>query len=397
MSHGKIQLLQDESDYSDNDDVLTYFDENDSDVDSDEPKMRFDDNTEASVQSDDTSDDNDYLASYHSYKNDFTEQIIKEEPILSTKSERYTVFPVEYPTIWKNYKTQIKANWIVEEVDLSKDIVDWEKKLSHGDRNFLMHVLAFFAASDGIVATNLEERFTKDIKIREAKCAYGRQLDMENIHGEMYSLMLETFIKNITLKEKLINSIKTMPCIRQKAKWCEKWIESDRTFAHRVVAFAVVEGVFFSGSFAAIFWLKTRAGNIMPGLIKSNMFISRDEGLHMELACLLYKLLNNKLKEKIIYEIFEEAVEIEEEFINTALPCKLLGMNSLLMSQYIRYVADRLLVQLGYNKKYNVENPFEYMKKIDVDNKANFFEERNDAYADANVGNKREFSLVVDF
>ena len=395
MPRGKIELLEAESDNSDNDDLLNYFENNDSDIDSDEPVMHFDNEAEALT---DNAEVDDYVEFYHKYRNDFTDpNNIKDEPILSSKSERYTVFPIQYPTIWKNYKTQIKANWIVEEVDLAKDIVDWEKKLSHGDRNFLMHVLAFFAASDGIVVTNLEERFTNDIKIREAKCAYGRQIDMENIHAEMYALMLDTFVKNPVLNHKLINAIKTMDCIKQKAKWCEKWIDSDRTFAHRVVAFAVVEGVFFSGSFAAIFWLKTRPGNVMPGLIKSNMFIARDEGLHMELACALYKLLNNKLKEKVIHEIFEEAVEIEEEFINTALPCKLLGMNSLLMSQYIRYVADRLMVQLGYNKKYFVENPFEYMAKIDVDNKANFFEERNDSYADANVGNKREFSLSVDF
>ena len=205
--------------------------------------------------------------------------------------------------------------------------------------------------------------------------------------------MLDTFVKDDKLKKKLIDSIKTMPSIKKKAEWCQRWINSDKTYAHKLVAFAIVEGVFFSGSFCSIFWLKTRKGSVMPGLVKSNRFIARDEAKHVELACLLYALLNNKLKESVIHEIIEEAVQIEDEFINASLPCRLIGMNSKLMSQYIKYVADRLLVQLGYNKKYNVENPFEYMNKIDTYVKGNFFEERNDGYSDAKIDNERVFRI----
>ena len=335
-----------------------------------------------------------YLPSYYKYQNDFTGDKINYEPILSTTSERYTVYPIQYPTVWENYKSQLKINWVVEEVDLSKDIVHWEKNLSPNDKIFIMHVLAFFATADGIVNSNIKQNLIDVVKIKEAECAYGKQFEMENVHGEMYSLMLETFVKDDQLKNKLIESIKTMPSIKRKAEWCKKWIDSDKTYAHKLVAFSIVEGVFFSGSFASIFWLKTRAESIMPGLRKSNKFIARDECKHVELACIMYSLLINKLKESVVYSILEEAIDIEEEFINASLPCKLLGMNAELMSEYIRYVADRLLVQLGYNKRYNANMSLEYMKKIDTFVKDNFFETRNDSYSDSKINNPRIFSIL---
>lgn len=338
-----------------------------------------------------------YLAAYKKYATDFVDNEIKREPILSTTSSRYTVYPIKYPEVWKNYKDQLKINWVIEEVDLSKDIDHWEHKLSTNDKKFIMHVLAFFAAADGIVNANIKENLIDVVKIKEAECAYGKQFEMENAHGEMYSLMLETFVKDDVLKNKLIDAIKTMPAIKRKAEWCHKWIDSDKTYAHKLVAFAIVEGVFFSGSFASIFWLKTRPGALMPGLRKSNKFIARDENKHVELACILYGLLQNRLKESVVHEILDEAITIEDEFINSSLPCRLLGMNANLMSQYIKYVADRLLVQLGYNKKFNAENPFEYMKKIDTFVKPNFFEERADGYTQSNIDNPRVFEILEHF
>lgn len=338
-----------------------------------------------------------YLPAYQKYAEEFIDPEIKFEPILSTTSSRYTVYPIQYHEVWNNYKTQMKIHWVVEEVDMSKDIAHWEKELNADDRKFIMHVLAFFASADGIVNANIKENLIDVVKIKEAECAYGAQFNMENTHGEMYSLMLDTFVKNEKLKMKLINAIKTMPAIKKKAEWCERWIDSDKTYAHKLVAFAIVEGVFFSGSFAAIFWLKVRPGNVMPGLRKSNRFIIRDEAKHVDLACLMYSLLRNKLTEAIVHSIMEEAVMIEEEFINSSLPCRLLGMNAKLMSQYIKYVADRLLVQLGYHKKYHAENPFEYMKKIDTFTKGNFFEEREDNYSNSKIDNKREFVFLEEF
>lgn len=338
-----------------------------------------------------------YLPAYHKYASDFVEVEIKREPILSTISERYTVYPIQYTAVWENYKGQLKLNWVVEEVDLSKDVAHWNNLLSIDDRTFIMHVLAFFATADGIVNANIKQNLIDVVKIKEAECAYGKQFEMENAHGEMYSLMLDTFIKDPFLKKNLIEAIKTMPSIKKKAQWCKKWICSDKTYAHKLIAFAIVEGIFFSGSFASIFWLKTRPGSIMPGLRKSNKFIARDENKHVELAYILYSLLKNRLKESVVHEILEEAIMIEEEFINDSLPCRLIGMNAILMSQYIKYVADRLLVQLGYQKKYNADNPFEYMKKIDTFVKSNFFEERNDEYSDAKIDNPRVFVLLDDF
>lgn len=334
-----------------------------------------------------------YMTAYNLYSSDFNSQI-KPEIILSEESFRYTVYPIMYPTVWKNYKDQQKIHWVIEEIDMSNDRYDWDKKLSPMDRKFIMHVIAFFASFDGIVDENIRKNFIDMIKIKEAECAYGKQFDMENTHGEMYSLMLDIFIKDEKLKHKLINSIKTMECVKKKALWCKKWIHSDKTFAHKVIAFAIVEGVFFSGSFASIFWLKTRKGSIMSGLRKSNKFIARDEAKHVELACIIYDLLKNKLKESVVYDIMLEAVELEDEFITSSLPCNLLGMNSVLMSKYIRYVADRLLVRLGYNKKFHVTNPFEFMNKIDTFIKSNFFEERNDAYSDGKIDNPKIFKIL---
>lgn len=277
---------------------------------------------------------------------------------------------------------------------MAKDVAHWENSLSNDDRLFIMSVLAYFASGDGIVNANIKQNLIDVVKIKEAECAYGKQFEMENAHGEMYSLMLDTFVKDPVLKQKLINSIKTMSGIKKKTEWCEKWINSDKTYAHKLVAFAIVEGIFFSGSFASIFWLKTRPGSIMPGLRKSNKFIARDENLHVELACLLYSLLTNRLKESVIHEILKEAIDIEIEFINESLPCRLLGMNANLMSQYIKYCADRLLVQLNYHKLYNATNPFEYMKKIDTFCKENFFENRADGYSDSKINNKRKFVIL---
>ena len=339
--------------------------------------------------------DESYLQPYYQHYDDFINGDIQHEPILSADNARDTAYPVQYHSIWKNYKAQQKINWVVEEVDLSKDIVQWQDILDDDDRLFIMHVLAFFAAADGIVNVNIKQNLIDVVKIKEAECAYGKQFDMENVHAEMYSLMLDTFVKDDELRKNLIESTTTMPSIMKKAEWCRKWIDSDKTYAHKLIAFAIVEGVFFSGAFASIFWLKTR--NVMPGLRKSNRFIARDEAKHVELACLLYALLRNKLKESVVYHIMDEAIGIEDEFINSALPCRLIGMNSVLMSQYIKYCADRLLVQLGYKKKYKVENPFEYMKKIDTFVKSNFFEERNDSYSSGVIDNVREFVFLSEF
>ncbi|BCS83274.1 ribonucleotide reductase small subunit [Cotonvirus japonicus] len=350
------------------------------------------------LETDNTIEDTEpYLPSYSKYVDDFENGLIEIEPILSITSERYTVYPIVYSKVYENYKDQLKLNWTVEEIDLAGDVNDWNNILSENDKIFLMHTLAFFASADGIVNANIKNNLIDVVKIKEAECAYGKQFEMENVHGEMYSLMLTTFVKDDFTRNNLVNAIKTMPSIKKKADWCKKWIDSDKTYAHKLVAFAIVEGVFFSGSFASIFWLKTRDVAVMQGLILSNKFIARDENKHVELACILYSLLKNRLLESVVYEIIDEAVNIENEFINDSLPCRLLGMNSKLMSQYIKYVADRLLVELGYNKKYNVENPFDFMQKIDVFVKANFFEARNDAYSNANIGNVREFKLLDDF
>lgn len=341
--------------------------------------------------------DNKYLESYIHYKNDFIGDTIEEEPVLTESNARYTILPIDenYRDIWDLYKKHVSAFWVPEEIDLVKDDVDWVNSMNDGERLFLKYVLAFFAGSDGIVNMNLRERFQNEIKIKEIETFYTFQGMMENIHGETYSILLEKLISDPVECDKMINAIKTIDCIKKKAVWCEKWINSDKPFAHRLMAFAIVEGVFFSGSFAAIFWLKKRG--ILPGVMLSNKLISRDEGLHVMFACLLYNKLKNKLKNDVIYDILKEAVEIEKEFINKAIPCSMIGMNSNLMSQYIEYTADRLLGMIKCKSLFGSKNPFDFMELIDIDGKENFFEKRAGDYRNANVGNERkEFEILED-
>ncbi len=302
-----------------------------------------------------------------------------EEPILAEDESRYVMFPIQHDDIWTMYKKQVDCFWRAEEVDLSKDLDHWES-LSANEKHFVSMILAFFAASDGIVIENLGLRFIGDVQVSEARAFYGFQMAMENIHSQMYSMLIETYISDREEKDKLFNALENFNCIKKKGEWAKKWINDNRSsFATRLVAFACVEGIFFSGAFCSIFWLKKRG--LMPGLTFSNELISRDEALHTEFAVLLYSKLNKKINKNRIYEIVSEAVEIEKEFITEALPCRLIGMNSQLMSQYIEFVADRLLVQLGYEKKYNVSNPFAFMELISVESKTNFFEKRVSEYA----------------
>jgi len=307
------------------------------------------------------------------------------EPLLEENPHRFVVFPIQYNDIWKMYKDQMACFWNVGELDLAQDTHDWEK-LSDNDRHFIKHVLAFFAASDGIVLENLAGKFMSEVQVAEARCFYGFQIMMENIHSETYSLLIDTYIKSEEEKLHLFHAIETIPVISKKAAWAMKWINDTESFAERLVAFAAVEGVFFSGSFCAIFWIKKRG--LMPGLTFSNELISRDEGMHTDFACLLYKHMNNKLTNSRILEIMTDAVNIECEFVRDALPVELIGMNSGLMCQYIKFVADRLLVCLGCPKHYNVENPFEFMDMISLQGKTNFFEKRVGEYQLASTGQK---------
>ena len=326
---------------------------------------------------------------------------MSKEILLSEEENRYVIFPIKHDEIWKMYK-QSEANfWTTEELDLSKDLNDF-KKLNDGEKHFVENVLAFFAASDGIVNENLVERFCKEVKVLEAKFFYGFQIAMENIHSETYSLLIDTYVKDIEKKNHLLNAIDTIPSVKKKGEWALKWISDKKSsFAKRVIAFAAVEGIFFSGSFCSIFWLKKRG--LMPGLCHSNELISRDEGLHTEFAVLMYNKLRHKLSKDTIYKIICEAVEIEKEFIIDSIPCRLIGMNSGMMSQYIEFVADRLLTQLGYDKKYNQKNPFDFMEMISLEGKTNFFEKRVMDYSKANVGNSgnktvsRKLVLNADF
>jgi ribonucleotide reductase beta subunit family protein with ferritin-like domain len=299
--------------------------------------------------------------------------------ILLTDQNRYVMFPIKDNAIWEMYKKQIDCFWRPEEIDLVKDKNHWNI-LNDDERHFIKMVLAFFASSDGIVLENLAVRFMSDVKLAEARAFYGFQIAMENIHSETYSLLIDTLIKDSDEKDKLFNSIDNFPCIKKKADWATKWIGDKKSnFATRLVAFACVEGIFFSGAFCSIFWLKTRG--LMDGLCFSNELISRDEALHTEFAILLYSRLETKLSKKKIHEIVKNAVEIEIEFICDALPCRLIGMNATLMEQYIKFVADRLVVQLGSEKIYNVENPFQFMEMISIESKTNFFEKRVSEYA----------------
>lgn len=318
------------------------------------------------------------------------------EPLLMPDDNRFVMFPIKYDDIWQMYKKQVDCFWRAEEIDLSKDSSHWES-LSKEEQYFISMILAFFAASDGIVLENLASRFMNDVQVSEARAFYGFQIAMENIHSECYSLLIETYIKDKEEKYKLFNAIDNFPCIKKKSDWAQKWIHDNRSsFATRLVAFACVEGIFFSGAFCSIYWLKKRG--LMPGLTFSNELISRDEALHCEFAILLYSKLLKKIDKARIHEIIKEAVEIETEFICNALPCRLIGMNSDMMSQYIKFVADRLSVQLGYKKIYNVTNPFDWMQLISLEGKTNFFEKRNDSYALANkTVSVDAFNLSDDF
>ncbi|EXJ84470.1 ribonucleoside-diphosphate reductase small chain [Capronia epimyces CBS 606.96] len=307
-----------------------------------------------------------------------------DEPILQENPHRFVLFPIKYHEIWNVYKKAEASFWTAEEVDLSKDLHDWHNRLNDDERYFISHVLAFFAASDGIVNENLLERFSGEVQIPEARCFYGFQIMIENIHSEMYSLLIDTYIKDNKQKAYLFDAIDTIPCIRKKADWALKWIsDKESTFAQRLVAFAAVEGIFFSGSFASIFWLKSKG--LMPGLTFSNELISRDEGMHTDFACLLIQHLKHKPDPKLIEKIITEAVEIEKEFLTDALPVGLLGMNAKLMQQYIEFVADRLLVALGNKKFYNAQQPFGFMENISLGGKTNFFEKRVGDYQKAGV------------
>jgi len=318
------------------------------------------------------------------------------EPLLAPDDNRFVMFPIKYDDIWKMYKKQVDCFWRAEEIDLTKDLDHWQT-LNSDEKYFVSMILAFFAASDGIVLENLAMRFMNDVQVSEARAFYGFQIAMENIHSETYSLLIETYIKDKEQKHKYFNAIENYPCIKKKSDWAQKWIRDNRSsFATRLIAFACIEGIFFSGAFCSIFWLKKRG--LMPGLTFSNELISRDEALHCEFAVLLYSKLQNKLKKSRIHEIIKEAVEIESEFICDALPCRLIGMNSIMMTQYIQFVADRLSLQLGYDKIYNVGNPFDFMELISLEGKTNFFEKTTSDYALANKSNVVDaFTFNEDF
>ncbi|BGP27977.1 ribonucleoside-diphosphate reductase subunit M2 [Rhodotorula toruloides] len=306
-----------------------------------------------------------------------------DEPILRETDRRFVLFPIRYHEVWAAYKKAEASFWTAEEMDIAKDLWDWDR-LTDNERHFISHVLAFFAASDGIVNENLVERFSAEVQIAEARCFYGFQIMMENIHSEVYSLLIETYIREPLEREKLFNAIETIPCIAKKAEWALRWISDPRAvFAERLVAFAAVEGIFFSGSFASIFWLKKRG--LMPGLTFSNELISRDEGLHTDFACLLFWHLERRPAPHRVAQIIAEAVEIEQEFLTDALPVGLIGMNATLMRQYIEFVADRLLVALGNKKLYNAENPFDFMEMISMEGKTNFFEKRVSDYQKSGI------------
>jgi ribonucleoside-diphosphate reductase subunit M2 len=318
------------------------------------------------------------------------------EPLLAPDDNRFVMFPIKYNDIWEMYKKQVDCFWRAEEIDLTKDLTHWDS-LTHDEKWFISMILAFFAASDGIVLENLASRFMNDVQVSEARAFYGFQIAMENIHSQTYSLLIETYIKEKEEKNKFFNAIEHFPCIKKKSDWAQKWIRDNRSsFATRLIAFACVEGIFFSGAFCSIFWLKKRG--LMPGLTFSNELISRDEALHCEFAVLLYSKLENKLKKSRVHEIIKEAVTIETEFICDALPCRLIGMNSELMTQYIQFVADRLCLQLGYDKIYNVTNSFPFMELISLESKTNFFEKRNDSYSLANKDFSDDaFQITEDF
>lgn len=329
---------------------------------------------------------------------DDSEQVAITEPLLIPNPHRFVIFPIQHPDIWHMYKKAQSSLWTAEELDLAEDHKDWAK-LTESERHFISHVLAFFAASDGIVNENLAVNFMTEIQIPEARSFYGFQIMIENVHSETYSLLIDTYIRDPTQKAHLLNAIETVPCVQQKAEWALRWCDTDAaSFSERLVAFAAVEGIFFSGSFCAIFWLKKRG--LMPGLSFSNELISRDEGLHCDFACLLYSKLHYKLTDDRLHEIIGDAVSIEKEFVRDALPVELIGMNSGLMCDYIEFVSDRLLHELGAPALYNTANPFEWMEMISLQGKTNFFEKRVGEYSKSGVGVQLEeqvFALDADF
>jgi len=321
------------------------------------------------------------------------------EPLLQENPNRFVLFPIQYDDIWKMYKKAEASFWTAEEIDLAQDLNDWKYKLNNDERHFIKYVLAFFAASDGIVNENLAVNFLKEVQFPEARCFYGFQVMIENIHSETYSLLIDTYIDDPEEKKKLFNAVETVPAVGEKARWALRWINQG-SFVERLVAFAAVEGIFFSGSFCSIFWLKKRG--LMPGLSFSNELISRDEGLHCDFACLLYtKYIRNPLPSEVVTKIITDAVEIEKKFVVDAIPVRLIGMNSDLMCQYIEFVADRLLVALGCKKYYNSQNPFDFMEMISMEGKTNFFEKRVGEYKKAGVANSdsqaKQFTTEADF
>ncbi len=319
---------------------------------------------------------------------------VNDEPILKENKDRFVIFPIKHNDIWAYYKKAEASFWTAEEIDLQQDLADWKDKLNDNERHFIKHVLAFFAASDGIVNENLAENFVSEVQYPEAKFFYGFQIMMENIHSETYSLLIDTYIKDPIEKDGLFHAIDTLDCVKKKADWALRWI-SNASFTERLIAFAAVEGIFFSGSFCSIFWLKKRG--LMPGLSFSNELISRDEGMHCDFACHLYNAhIVNKLPQQRIVEIISNAVEIEKEFVTDALPVRLIGMNADLMNQYIEFVADRLLVELGCPRIYNANNPFDFMEMISLQGKTNFFEKRVGEYQKAAVANSNTIAGNTD-
>jgi ribonucleoside-diphosphate reductase subunit M2 len=328
-------------------------------------------------------------------------ELEKSDPLLMENPHRWVMFPIQYPEVWEMYKKHEASFWTAEEIDLSQDMKDWDT-LSESEQHFVKHVLAFFAASDGIVLENLAAQFSTEVQIPEARAFYGFQMAMENIHSETYSLLIEQYIREPAEKEKIFNAIETMPAVREKAQWAIQYMQKENSFAERIIAFAAVEGILFSGSFCAIYWLKKRG--LMPGLTFSNELISRDEGLHAEFASLLYGMLQHRLPDNVVHDMIRSAVEVERRFICEALSCDLIGMNNELMTKYIEFVADRLLVSLGHPKLFNATNPFDWMELISLQGKTNFFEKRVGEYQKAGVmasaGDKNEvvgFALDVDF
>ena len=310
------------------------------------------------------------------------------EPLLDPSEDRFVIFPIKHHDLWAKYKQHSAVHWTAEEIDLSKDMKDWEK-LTENEQHFIKHILGFFAGSDGIVMENLAMRFSREVQVPEAKFFYAEQNIIEAIHSETYSLLIDTYLQDKEEKNKILKAIQTIPAVKKKADWALAWIDNNEAdFATRLLGFAAVEGIFFSGAFCAIFWLKQRG--VMPGLTLSNEFIARDEGLHTDFACLLYSKIVNRLTKQQAHKIIREAVKIEKHFITKALPCELIGMNAKLMAQYIEFVADRLLLQLGYPKAYHSTNPFPFMERISLENKDNFFEKRVSTYAKATVGKKTE-------